>query len=152
MSRKVLAMLLVFSLGCASFVVAADKEKKEKEPQAKCPISGQAINKDASAEYKGAKVYFCCKDCVAKFEKDTAKYAAKANEQLVVTKQATQQACPFSGGKLNPDTALKVDGISVCFCCDGCKGKVAKAEPDKQCELVFNDKAFEKGFKLKKAE
>ncbi len=153
MSRKVFGMLLVLSLSCGSMLAASDKEKeKPKEPQAKCPISGKAINKDASAEYKGGKIYFCCPNCAAMFKKDSTKYTAKANEQLVITKQATQKACPFSGEKVDPDTAVKVDGISVCFCCNNCKGKVAGAKPDKQRELVFNDKAFEKGFKMKKAE
>jgi len=124
-SRKIFTLLVVSLLVSGSALFASDEEKK---PQAKYPISGGDVSKDASTDYKGANVYFCCAGCISKFQGDIAKYAAKANEQLLVTEQAPQKSCPFSGGKLNPDTALKVDGISVCFCCNGCKDKVAKAE------------------------
>jgi hypothetical protein len=91
----------------------------------------------------------CCPGCPGAFEKNTSKYAAKANHQLVLTGQAKQVECPLTGGKLNPDTAIEVCGTKVSFCCNGCKGKVAKAEGDAQIALVFGDKAFEKGFKVK---
>ena len=84
------------------------------------------------------------------FKADTAKYATKANHQLVETKQAKLTACPLTGGKLNPETKIQVAGLDVCFCCNNCKGKVEKAKGDEQLDLVFGDKAFEKGFKVEK--
>ena len=42
-----------------------------------CPISGKPANKEFSSEYNGQKVFFCCADCKAAFDKDPAKYAAK---------------------------------------------------------------------------
>ena len=121
----------------------------EAECKAKCPVSGKDADKSIAVDYKGGKVYLCCPGCPAPFKKNTAKYAAKANHQLVVTGQAKQTACPFSGGKLNPDTAIEVCGTKVCFCCNGCKGKATKAEGDDQLALLFGDKAFAKGFKVK---
>lgn len=50
---------------------AADIEQKT------CPVTGEAINPAVFTEYQGKKVYFCCQGCVAKFEKDPEKYAAK---------------------------------------------------------------------------
>ena len=46
------------------------------------------------------------------------------------------------------DSAQKVDinGVSVAFCCPGCKGKVEKAAD--KVALVFGDAAFAKGFKV----
>jgi YHS domain-containing protein len=137
----------------ATVVVAAEDSKVDLKG-IKCPVSG-AQAKDiagSSRDYKGAKVYFCCDNCPRAFDKDTAKFATKANKQLVDTKQAEEVKCPLSGQDLNPDTAIEVAGTKVCFCCNMCKGKVEKAKGDEQLDLVFGDKAFEKGFKVKKAE
>jgi len=48
----------------------------EKAPitQTKCPVSGEAINKEIHADVNGKRVYFCCNGCKVKFEKDPAKY------------------------------------------------------------------------------
>lgn len=119
--------------------------------KATCPVSGKPALEDKSVEYKGAKVYFCCENCPKAFAKDTAKFATKANQQLVATGQATEVKCPLSGAKLNPDTAVDVGGTKVTFCCNNCKGKVEAAKGDAQAELVFSDAAFAKGFEVKKA-
>ncbi|MBM4076010.1 MAG: hypothetical protein FJ267_10235 [Planctomycetes bacterium] len=124
---------------------------EEKAFKASCPVSGKAALKDKTADYKGAKVYFCCGGCPGAFSKDTAKYANKANHQLVATGQATQTKCPLSGGKLNPDASVEVSGVKVGFCCDKCKGKVNEAKGDEQVALCFKDEAFAKGFEVKKA-
>lgn len=119
----------------------------------KCILNPKAAAKaDKSVDYKGAKVYFCCDNCPKAFAKDTAKFAAKANAQLVSTKQATQEKCPLSGGATKADKTAKVAGVEVAFCCENCQGKVNKASADEAVELVFNDKAFEKGFKVKTEE
>ncbi len=143
------AALFVAFAGLAQAEKKAAKEGSKSKPAAKCPVSGEDISKDASVDYKGGKVYFCCPGCISKFKKDTAKYQAKANEQLVLTGQAKQEKCPLSGGKVNPDTKLKVCGIEVCFCCKGCQGKVKNASPEKQCEMVFV-KGFDKAFVIVK--
>jgi YHS domain-containing protein len=122
----------------------------EKSSKIVCPVSGQAVNKDCTVDYKGGKVAFCCGNCAGAFKKDATKFAAKANHQLVATKQAKLVKCPFSGGKLNPETAIEVVGVKVCFCCNNCKGKAESAED--RVTLLFNDAAFAKGFEVKKAE
>jgi YHS domain-containing protein len=46
--------------------------------QTTCPImEGNPINKALFVEYKGKKVYFCCKGCPEKFLADPEKYIAK---------------------------------------------------------------------------
>ncbi|MDB5347924.1 MAG: hypothetical protein JWP89_6301 [Schlesneria sp.] len=126
-------------------------EEKAAAFKATCPVSGKPALEDKTAEYKGAKVYFCCENCPKAFAKDPTKFATKANQQLVLTGQATEVKCPLSGGKLNPETAIEVGGAKVAFCCNDCKGKVEAAKGDAQADLVFSDAAFAKGFEVKKA-
>lgn len=147
MSLRLLSLAAVVALVGAFSLNAADDKKESK---AMCPVSGKAIDMDKSVAYKGAKVYFCCGNCPGAFEKDTAKFATKANHQLVVTKQFKQTKCPISGAKLNPEKTVEVAGSKVTFCCEKCQGKVADAKGDEQLELVFGDKAFEKGYEIAK--
>ena len=141
----VASMLMVVAL-----VAFAEEDKKKFDH--KCPVSGQPAKEDKTADYKGAKVYFCCENCPKAFEKDTAKFAEKANAQLVATGQFKQVKCPLTGGKLNPEAKAEVAGVTVNFCCNNCKGKVAEAKGDEQLKLVFADKAFDKGFEIVKKE
>jgi hypothetical protein len=110
-----------------------------------CPVSGHACDPDATAEFEGGKVCFCCEKCVKAFAADSAKFAAKARQQLVVTGQMVQKGCPLSGGPVKDGTQIDVGGVAVGFCCGNCKGKVAKAAADEQVDLVFGSG---KGFAL----
>lgn len=142
---------LLAALGAVVLLVAtvmAEDKKEVKLDGIKCPISGKAVTPN-SVDYKGGKVYFCCENCPKAF--DAKKHATKANAQLVATGQAKQAKCPLSGGPLNPDTAITVDGAKVSFCCEKCQGKVKAAKEAEAAELVFSDKAFEKAeFKVGK--
>lgn len=143
MKRSLIALLVA---GIAGSVLFAEEVAKVDFTKVKCPVSGKAVNKEATADYKDHKVYLCCQGCPKAFKKDTAKFAAKANWQLVQTKQFKQVACPISG-KPAKDVTAKVGDLEVGLCCKGCKGKVDKAEKDDKLALVFADKAFAKGFK-----
>ncbi|MBL8851261.1 MAG: hypothetical protein JNG89_16385 [Planctomycetaceae bacterium] len=146
------ACLGLVAVALLAIGVIAAEEKKEEKFSATCPVSGKAAVEDKTVEYKGGHVYFCCGGCPDAFSADVAKYASKANHQLVQTHQATQTKCPLSGGKLNPDTGVEVSGVTVTFCCNNCKGKVAAKTGAEQVDLVFNDTAFGKGFEVKKEE
>ncbi|NCY03736.1 MAG: hypothetical protein EBX36_12725 [Planctomycetia bacterium] len=132
---------LVAAVCCVATVVsAAPKEPKD----AKCPVSGKGCNPDKSAAFAGGKVYFCCGNCENAFKGDSAKFAAKAHQQMVTTGQLVQKGCPFSGGAVKAGTQLDIGGAEVGFCCNNCKGKVEKASADEQVNLVFGN--VEKGF------
>lgn len=147
MLKRVLVALAVPAL-LVSAAFAADLNLKG----VNCLVAGSKPAKaECSAEYKGGKVYFCCGNCPKAFQGETAKFAVKANAQLVQTGQAKQSKCPLSGGPCKEDKVLEVAGAKVYFCCDNCKGKVAEAKGDEQAKLVFSDAAFEKaGFKVGK--
>jgi YHS domain-containing protein len=147
MTRRSLVALVV----CAMFAGGLYAAEEISLKGAKCPVAGSKPAKAGTeVDYKGAKLFFCCQNCPKAFAKNKEKYAAKANLQLVATKQAKEVKCPLSGQDLNPETAIEVAGVKVCFCCNNCKGKVAKAKGDEQIDLVFSDAAFEKGFEVKK--
>ena len=116
----------------------------------KCPISGKAAKDGTEVAHNGGKVFFCCQNCPKKFQEETAKFAAKANFQLVATGQAKEVKCPIKGKKLNPATAIDVAGTEICFCCPGCKKKALATTGDEQIELIFNQEAFAKAFKVRK--
>jgi hypothetical protein len=149
-ARMLVAALAMFGLIVAASINAEDKA----DPLAalKCPVSGKKINPEAKVAYKDGSVYLCCQNCPKAFEANTAKFAAKANHQLVASGQYTAKACPIAGRKINPETAIDVAGVKVAFCCNNCKGKAEKAEGDAQVDLIFNDVAFAKGFEKAKAE
>jgi YHS domain-containing protein len=153
MKARLFAALGVVALLVATVMAEDKKEVKEVKLEGiKCPVSGGKATPN-SVDYKGGKVYFCCENCPKTFAKDSAKFATKANAQLVATGQAKQAKCPLSGGPLNPDTAITVGGAKVCFCCEKCQGKVKEAKDAEALEMAFSDKAFEKGeFKVPKAE
>lgn len=110
----------------------------------KCVVAPRAAKADKSVDYKDGKVFFCCANCPKKFAAAPEKFATKANMQLVATGQYEQKKCPLTGRDLNADTKIKVGEAEVAFCCANCKGKVEAAEGDKQVEMVFGEKAFEK--------
>ncbi len=142
-----IAVAMLFA--CAAISAEKEKDAKDaKEYKIMCPVSGQPGAKDHAVKFKGGELYFCCDNCPKAFEKEPAKFALKANAQLVGTGQAKAVKCPLTGRPINKEMAVEVDGIKVGLCCGGCKGKVEKAEGAKKSELVFSDAAFAKGFKV----
>jgi YHS domain. len=146
MSIRILLGLSACALLVIATAYAADAVKLD---GINCVVQGTKPAKaETGVDYKGGKVYFCCMNCPKAFAADTAKYAAKANFQLAATKQAKQMKCPLSGEDIDNSQKIKVNGVEVNFCCDMCKGK-AEAEKD-QVAFLFNDKAFDKAFKVGK--
>jgi len=113
----------------------------------KCVLNPKSAAKSAKfVDFKGGKVFFCCDNCPkgfeAKIKAGDAIVAAKGNRQLIQTGQATQTKCPFTGGPLK--TEITVDGATIQFCCNNCKGKAEKLEGDEQLVALFGDDAFKK--------
>lgn len=88
-SVTILAGLIVFT-GCekkpsaqtpandAAVTAQADGAQAEAIVQTTCPVmEGNPIDKTLFVEYKGKKVYFCCKGCPEKFLENPEKYVTK---------------------------------------------------------------------------
>lgn len=156
---SVLSALAIVGLVTASFVGAEEAAKETKKvdlakllKEAKCPMSGKAVNPEKMVAYKDSKLFVCCDGCVKGFPakvKKSPELAAKANHQLVVTHQAKQAKCALNGkGKINKNAKTKVVGVEVNTCCKNCLGKLTKMEEKEQVNLVFG-KNFDKAFVVK---
>lgn len=152
MKRRSYATLLAsLAVLVAGSAISAEKAEKEEDKQPiTCPISNKPIDKEAAVDYKGGKLYFCCQNCPKAFAKSPEKWAAKANLQLVATKQFKQKACPISGQPCKAEHFAKISGVKVHFCCPNCKGKAEKTKKAEQVNLVFGDKPFKKAFEIAK--
>ena len=146
-SHTLFCLLAVLGL---AFVTSSTAEDKQDLSGIKCPVSGKAINPDATVEYREATIYMCCPGCPKAFAKNTEKFAAKANHQLVATGQFVQKACPLTGKPAKDDKVVDASGVKVGVCCPGCLGKANKS--DDKVALLFVDKFFEKGFEKAAAE
>jgi hypothetical protein len=129
-SQRILAAVASLFVIGTTLAFAADKPTLE---GIKCVMQPtKAIDESKSVEWKKGKVYFCCANCPKAFTADKEKHAAK---------------------KLDESTAIEVGGAKVAFCCTKCQGKVKDAKGAEQLDLVFSEKAFEKGkFELVKEE
>jgi len=66
--------------------VAATIEKV----QILCPVEGRKIDKSVYVDYQGKRIYFCCADCIAKFNGDQAKFTKQMEEKGVVLANTPQ--------------------------------------------------------------
>ena len=73
---KTLILVLVLAASSTATLWAA-----ETKPQTVCPVLAGNIDKSIYMDYKGKRVYFCCKGCDAEFKKDPEKYMKKLQEQ-----------------------------------------------------------------------
>ena len=123
-------------------------ESKVSLENIKCLVrGGKDAKHEFTSEFGGGNLYFCCGGCKKKFDGDPDAYSTKAHHQLVATGQFVQKACPFSGRDVDPDLNTEVGGVTVAFCCKGCRDKVhSESSLEKKAEMVFTAKAFEKGF------
>jgi YHS domain-containing protein len=63
--------------------------------QTTCPVMGNPIDPAVFVEYKGKKVYFCCRGCDKKFQEDPEKYLAQLPQfQEPALKTKTDTADP----------------------------------------------------------
>lgn len=149
MRAKTMAIFAASAFLLSATLIAGEIDLKD----VKCMFNPKGAAKaETGVAYGGGKVFFCCNNCKAKFEKSPEKFTAVANHQLVASKQAKQVACPLSGQPVNAEKTVKIGGVEVGFCCGNCEGKAKKAEGAKQVELAFGKDAFKKGFKVSKAD
>lgn len=103
---------------------------------AKCPFTGKAIDRTKTTVYQGQLVGFCCADCLAKFDSDPAKFAAKVQGlKLKPVVKAINAKCPLTGKAIDPAFTSVHLGQAIGFCCDNCRDKFRK-DPKKYVSKV----------------
>jgi len=121
-------------------VQSAEQEpsvEAEVKVQTTCPAMGGKINKALYVDYKGKRIYLCCKGCIAPVTKDPAKYIEKL-ESEGVTVAKLQTTCPVMGGKINKKQYADVEGKRIYVCCPGCIAKI-KADPETYIKKLEDD-------------
>jgi YHS domain-containing protein len=116
---------------------SGEKSKGVAEPPARpalplCPVMGEPIDFNVRTMTADGPVYFCCRPCVTKFEKDPAKYADGVAEQRQALKKMEhiQVTCPVTGKPIDGKTFIESDGQKIGFCCKDCVPKY-EANPAK---------------------
>jgi len=76
-------------MGEEQVAAAGTNEVAKVKPQTTCPVmKGEAINKKIFSDYKGKRVYFCCKACPKMFAKDPDKYMKRMKEEGITLEDA----------------------------------------------------------------
>ena len=66
-----------------------DEIQPRNKDSVKCPVMpSRDANRDLFATAQGGKVFFCCKNCLAKFKANPEQYQAAVNKQMALTGQS----------------------------------------------------------------
>lgn len=89
-----------------------------------CPLTGRPVKADLTVEFDGKTWAVCCRRCLAKVEKEPAKYLGKNAPQAA---KPINEKCPFSGRRVLPGAVAIYQGKSIGFCNFACRNKFAAA-------------------------
>ena len=78
-----LALMMVGPVLAQTKTPAQAQGQTQGQPQAKCPVLGGNVDKNVYADYKGYRIYFCCKGCDEEFKKNPEKYLEKLKAEGV---------------------------------------------------------------------
>jgi YHS domain-containing protein len=104
----------------------------------KCPVNGELIKDVKTApfsEYKGKKIYFCCNECKAEFDKDPGKIIKKMKEAHKKHAADMKKCSKKDSGKCTKDCkkeCCKKKGDKKCT--KDCKKECCKKMKDKKCD------------------
>ncbi|HAA02016.1 MAG TPA: hypothetical protein DCZ69_16960 [Syntrophobacteraceae bacterium] len=88
MKRLLALICMILALSFAATTVLAADPTSSGKPQTICPVMAGKIDKKVFTDYEGKRVYFCCSQCQADFQKDPAGYVKKLEDQGVVLEKA----------------------------------------------------------------
>ncbi len=124
---------------------AARPPAKAESKPALCPVMGdEPVNFAISVPSDAGPVYFCCTECVAKYQANPTKYAEKVSAQraALAGKAKVQTTCPVSGEPVKQDISIEHEGKKINFCCKGCAAKF-QGEPDKYKAKLANSYTYQ---------
>jgi YHS domain-containing protein len=109
-----------------------------------CPVSGETADLSVKKVTDEGPIFFCCKDCIAKYEASPSKYAEKVAQQrkALATLPKVQKTCPVSGKPIDKEMSLEVDGQAIFFCCDKCPAEYKKDPAKYKAKLANSYEYF----------
>lgn len=118
-----------------------------KEPAAlpNCPVTGdEAINLAMSVATPEGPVFFCCKDCIPKYQADPGKYASKvaAQRKALADRPKVQIICPACAEPADPKIGVETGGRKVFFSSTECMNKY-NGDPGKYASALANSYTFQ---------
>ncbi len=93
--------------------------------QVACPVSGKGVDTKKFVERDEEKIFFCCGNCVKKFEKDPDRYKVG-----LANSYTYQTLCPVMEKEINPSVFMETRAGKVYFCCKMCDEKLV-SNPEK---------------------
>jgi YHS domain-containing protein len=110
----------------------------------RCPVTDEPVNLAVNVETDTGPVFFCCKDCVSKYEANPARYAEKAAAQrrALADRPRVQVTCPVSKEPVDPKVFIEHEGQKVFFCCKGCVDKYQRG-PAKYASALANSYTYQ---------
>lgn len=113
--------------------------------QPMCPVMGdEPANLAISTPTDDGPVFFCCNDCISKFQKSPAKYAEKASAQRKALdgRPRVQVTCPVSGDAVDKKVFVERDEEKIYFCCSACVSKYQN-DPKKYAANLANSFTYQ---------
>jgi len=116
----------------------------EKTALPNCPIMDEPINLAISIPTDDGPVYFCCKGCIPKYQKNPGKYAAKvaAQRKALAHRAKVQVTCPVTNEPVDKKFFVESKGQKIYVCCKGCIGKY-KRDPAKYASALSNSYSYQ---------
>ena len=90
--KKIGSILAILALVLTLAGPVLAQAKAQGQPQTKCPVLSGNIDKSTYVDYKGQRVYFCCKGCDEEFKKNPEKYLEKMKSQGVTPEKSPAEA------------------------------------------------------------
>lgn len=136
-----------------SLIVALAQSQANPKPKAitvagrplpDCPVGGQPISFAVQTSSENGPVFFCCPNCIKKFNAEPKKFVDKVTDQRKALAQfpRTQIICPFSGEAVKSTIFIEDKGSKVYFCCQNCRGKYEK-DPAKYAANLANSYTYQ---------
>jgi YHS domain-containing protein len=142
--------VLVFSE--SAFKRAFAKNEQIELANVRCIIESRPAVAENWVGYLEGKAFFCCGKCKAAFEKKKhdERTIRSANEQLWLTGQYVQRACPITGREDIADHYFEIAGRRIGLCCDECVQRLESIDnDDERSKLIFGESVFKKAFTKK---
>lgn len=116
---------------------AKKEEKKDAAAGPVCPVSNEPIDGKTFVRYQGQRVYMCCSDCTAEFNKSPEKFAKAIKAQWdAMPVYRAQVKCPVTGEKINPAVYVEEPRYDLCFANEEAKAKFTKDRKAYEAKLA----------------